>query len=463
MENHGECSKPKKSKCCSSWGPTGARWADLPTVVLQQIFQYLSPEDRKNASCVCRHWREIYFHPKWWKAVTFRINHDNITKSKFLASTFASIVSKATISLECLTPQCIDEFIDLLRLLHKNNLLRSLVIEPSHCRLDDSVDSLICAGGERRIIEIRNLILDVLPKLREFSLGGLEDLAYFSDSFLRNASPSKITLLGLASIRDNLAINQMNYFTPDLMSSFKKLQILSVDYDQLSNTFLHNLKELNDLQRLIVHVHAIPTNHSETSNEAWKNFKVAHPKCLLRLTVVHAYMDIRKLHLQVLKENMPLSHIKVFFCEYVNLELLHILSRFYKNTLRSVMWIDSLSNVPGSWKFLRPSHNPDPLVLITWLCTQFEELVLYGYKYPEENLVAIGRLKGSRMKKLEIPKNDIVTESIRYRANPIKEVEKNLKGAWKPIYSGDLHPVIIDPTLGDSDEFLLPYILADLH
>lgn len=104
----------------------------------------------------------------------------------------------------------------------------------------------------------------------------------------------------------------------------------------------------------------------------------------------------------------------------MNLELLHILSRFYKHTLRSVMWIDSLSNVPGSWKFLRPSHNPDPLVLITWLCTQFEELVLYGYKYPEENLVAIGRLKGSRMKKLEIPSNEIVTESIRYRANPIK-------------------------------------------
>lgn len=38
-----------------------------------------------------------------------------------------------------------------------------------------------------------------------------------------------------------------------------------------------------------------------------------------------------------------------------------------------------------------------------------------------------------------------------------------MKRQWAPIKSSELHPVITNPTAGDSDEYLLPIVLADLH
>lgn len=34
---------------------------------------------------------------------------------------------------------------------------------------------------------------------------------------------------------------------------------------------------------------------------------------------------------------------------------------------------------------------------------------------------------------------------------------------WAPLTAEKLHPVICDPTAGDSDEYLLPKVLADLQ
>lgn len=93
------------------------------------------------------------------------------------------------------------------------------------------------------------------------------------------------------------------------------------------------------------------------------------------------------------------------------MDVLHSLSQFYKGTLRSVIWIDSLSKNPCSWKFSKDA-SPDPFVLMAWLCSNFEELILYGYKYSGENLIAIGRLRGSEMKKLEIPEADILYNQV---------------------------------------------------
>lgn len=59
----GDCPKAKKSKTseeeiCTSY------WAHLPSVLLHDIFDLLNKEDRKNASAVCKHWRQNVFHPK---------------------------------------------------------------------------------------------------------------------------------------------------------------------------------------------------------------------------------------------------------------------------------------------------------------------------------------------------------------------------------------------------------------
>lgn len=173
-------------------------------------------------------------------------------------------------------------------------------------------------SGESDLSEIPDLIMAILPRLSQFSLGGLEDLANYTDWILKNLTPSKVTLLGLASIKDDITVHEEIYFEPELISSFTNLQALSIDYDQLSDRFLYNLEGARNLLRLVVHLHAIPKGHQGTSNTAWKDFKNAHPECMLRLTVIH-YTAIRSLHVQVLRDEMPLSHLKVFFCEDVSI------------------------------------------------------------------------------------------------------------------------------------------------
>lgn len=49
------------------------------------------------------------------------------------------------------------------------------------------------------------------------------------------------------------------------------LQILSVDYDYVSDSMLAALSEVG-LLRFIIHVHGIEEAHPGTSNAAWTNF-----------------------------------------------------------------------------------------------------------------------------------------------------------------------------------------------
>lgn len=90
-----------------------------------------------------------------------------------------------------------------------------------------------------------------------------------------------------------------------------------MDYDIVSDVFLHSLETAVELQRLVVHINGVDDNHPGTTVSGWQKFRIDHANCELRLTMVHAYQDVYNLNL-ILKRNMPLSHLKVFFCEYVS-------------------------------------------------------------------------------------------------------------------------------------------------
>lgn len=44
------------------------------------------------------------------------------------------------------------------------------------------------------------------------------------------------------------------------------------------------------------------------------------PKLELRLNVIHAYYAVLDLHTSILKKSMPLTHLRVFFCEKVSIK-----------------------------------------------------------------------------------------------------------------------------------------------
>lgn len=93
--------------------------------------------------------------------------------------------------------------------------------------------------------------------------------------------------------------------------------MLSIDYDILNDDLLNSLQFMSELQRLVVHVHGIWEGHPGTSEIAWIHFTQNHPRCELRVSLIHAYDEVLKLQ-DILKRNMPLSHLKVLFCENVS-------------------------------------------------------------------------------------------------------------------------------------------------
>lgn len=72
-----------------------------------------------------------------------------------------------------------------------------------------------------------------------------------------------------------------------------------------------------ELKRLVVHINGADKKHTGTSDYAWQKFIMDHKDCELRLTMIHAYHEIRNLN-TILKRHMPLTHLKVFFCEFVS-------------------------------------------------------------------------------------------------------------------------------------------------
>lgn len=68
--------------------------------------------------------------------MTFKIEQNNIQKARFYIYTFGKLVAEARIVLNSLSVECMEEFIHLLQLLSENNNLKSLIIEPTHCRFE---------------------------------------------------------------------------------------------------------------------------------------------------------------------------------------------------------------------------------------------------------------------------------------------------------------------------------------
>lgn len=465
--------RPKKSKKAEP--ECIHNWSYLPSVVLHDIYSILNQKDRINASSVCRNWRQNLYHPSFWQEAVFKIDTNHVAKNFYKNSVIAHIVQNVTIQFDSLSPQCVSGFVTLLQTLSSNSNLKSLLIEPTHCRIEHAPKIFEIFSDNSNAMLPRLVQACCRIPLQRFSIGGSEDLCQQIPQFLQllgSVRPEKVTLLGLASVKEDPGNYLICDADPMLFAPFKSLKVLSIDYDILSDVFLDSLENANNLQRLIVHIHGVWTGHPATSEEAWMRFKLTHPDCQLRLSFIHAYDEVTRMQHDILRSNMPLSHIKVFFCEHINLEVLNLLSSWYSQTLRSIVWVDSQcdNSQSTSWHLVRrlgdpDANQPDPLVMAAWLCPNLEEIVLLGYKYFEEDLVAIARLRNDTLRNLEVANEDVIFSNEVYRGltDSKDEISKIIGKPWAPLKATELHPVICNSVAGDSDEYLLPKVIADLY
>lgn len=413
------------------------------------------------------------YHATLWRNLTFDIkshDEDTIARNRFLASCFAKKVRSTTVKFDSLDPICVEEAARVVKKLSRNADLRKFHLMPSHCRAEPPGQN----EGQKQFLERNGIqmlhkIAATSLHLEELTLGCMENVTSYSKELLNllvmNQS-SSLCVLGLATLKDDPDDYLLPELDGSLFGNFRHLQILSMDYDNLDDRLLLALCS-GQMKRLNVHVHGIAESHPSTSDAAWQSFRLVNPMCELRLSLIHSYDAIEVLHSAILRPSMPLTHLRAFFCEQINVPALQQASQWYCNTLRSIQWVDSLqSGATNTLLDLEEQINPDhfvpnPLIMCAWRCVKLEEIILLGYKLWENELFALFRL-GQSLRNLDIWEGDILLD----QSGSIEKLEQDLSNemgkAWKPRSHTNLDEVILNPNNGDSDEYILPLVASDL-
>ncbi|XP_046661224.1 F-box only protein 33 [Homalodisca vitripennis] len=450
-------------------------WNNLPSVILNEVFSYLSHNDKVRASSTCKNWRLALSHPRCWRKVHFVIKpsdkSNNIERTRYLVDFAARKLHHASVTFDSMDVVCVQETSNVVESLSENSNLRRLFFKPSNC-------SLVCPGEQDdwpKYVErhFGKPLISAVKKshhLEMLSLGCLEELvSSHAKPLLENIAhkhASSITVLGLASIKDY----PDDYFITDLnitlLKPLKHLQILSLDYCHVNDNLLYILSDSCRLTRLVVHVHGIMEEHPGTTEAAWTTLTRNLPNCGLRLTLIHSYDGVDVLHSKILKRAMPLTHLKVFFCEKLNVEAVNQLS-FYSETLRSIWWVDSMS-CQGNTTLLQRLDNVNPFIMCCWRCHHLEELVFLGHKYQFLDVYAVIRLRGTTLRHLCLAAADIAfhhhQECVPQLLEELEQDTSNcLKKPWRALVEPQMHSVIWNSEAGDSDEFVLPIVLQDIE
>jgi len=115
-------------------------WGELPTVVLVEVYKYLSIRDRLKASSVCRNWRLPGFQVPLSDHLSLRLEgEEDIPRVRFLMQQFVYKVSYVSFTFNAVTPNCLDLVEEALVLLETNNSLKSLKLICSDNSLMEAV------------------------------------------------------------------------------------------------------------------------------------------------------------------------------------------------------------------------------------------------------------------------------------------------------------------------------------
>lgn len=232
-------------------------------------------------------------------------------------------------------------------------------------------------------------------------LGAIEALTYYGQDFLKAIyKPQEMLELTLASIKYDPSHYPILELDMTLMQKCAALQVLSLDYDTLSDELLHTIQVL-PLRKLLIVVHGLDREeHAGVSDAAWANFALHFTEIDLVLTLVYAYEAVELLDSRVLGYHMPVTHIRILFCELMNHVALDWMSVTNSSTLRSIYYIDS------GYNRHHRSRGQDPFVMLAWRCKKLEEIVVHGHPMDPHNLLGIARLRSRQLRRVEVSQID---------------------------------------------------------
>lgn len=95
------------------------------------------------------------------------------------------------------------------------------------------------------------------------------------------------------------------------------MKVLSLDYDTLNDELLHAMEVL-PLKKLLICIHGLDRQHPGISDISWTRFGATFPKIELIVTLVYAFEAVEVLQVRILRPNMPITHLRVLFCDFVS-------------------------------------------------------------------------------------------------------------------------------------------------
>lgn len=439
-------------------------WNNLPSLILNEIFSYLQYRDKLQASSTCKQWRIALHHTNQLADVHFQIRKDDediVVKSNYIAQYIAHKVKHLTVSFDSISAVCLQLLSNILQEVSTNSKVKQVVLNPSHCLFQKDAVFI-----QRFIIKKLLDLADNSDDLETISIGCSELLFQSSgkllDSLVKHHHTS-LKCLMLATLRDDPDHYELPRLDITQIGTFVNLQIFSIDYDYVNDKFLQSLSACSRMTRLVIHVHGILDNHPGTTEYAWNNVRQNNPLLKVRMNMVHAFEAVATFHVTILRRAMPLSHLRVFFCEHLNTEAFNMIEDYAD--LESLWWVDSsVSDSTNSDVLLNNYIRLNPLVIAAWRLKKLKELVFLGYKCFVDDIVAMMRLR--KFHWLELAYHDIFTEM--HSTYNMKTVISEAKicttqgESWRPRRFKDLHPVLQNPDLGDSDEYILPIVQSDL-
>lgn len=114
----------------------GLDWTALPSVIIVEIFSYLSKSDRVRISSVCRRWRQCLFHPCLWSRVDYELCLSKRQKSRFLSDRCGRFIRQAIVKFNSHNITEVRECFRILKILAENKNIQSFALQPSSCHIE---------------------------------------------------------------------------------------------------------------------------------------------------------------------------------------------------------------------------------------------------------------------------------------------------------------------------------------
>ena len=162
------------------------------------------------------------------------------------------------------------------------------------------------------------------------------------------------------------------------LSAFRNLSVLGLDYDYMTAELLAEFAQNNraKLERLIIHVHGIEPGRATIPNSTWQHLVTYNPKVKVTLNMIHSIDGAAGL-LDILRPALPLSHLRMFFCQRINVAAINFISQHICSSFESLHIIDGMAGY-GTNSYYEAETDEDPFVMMAWKCPNLSSFTLIG-------------------------------------------------------------------------------------